>query len=315
MTISFVGAGALANGLARLLRAQGYTIGEIVAREGRQSKARAAALARVVGAAAATLATAKLRCDLLWLAVPEAAIETVAGELARRLELRAGVLQRMIQPQRLVQPQLLVQPQRLAQPRIVLHASGAFDSEALAPLAARGVHTGSAHPMMTFVAGEPPSLKGAWFAVEGAPAAVRAARAMAKKLGANSFAIEPGSKTLYHAFGAMLSPMLAAELEAAQRVGMRAGIDPRKVRRIMEPIVLRTVRNVLRNGAAKSFSGPLARGDVSTVAGHLKALRGTAESQVYRALMEYATQALPVNRRAEMRRLLERQRGAAKIDT
>ena len=42
----------------------------------------------------------------------------------------------------------------------------------------------------------------------------------------------------------------------------------------MEPIVLRTVRNVLRNGAGKSFSGPLARGDVSTVALHLESLDG-----------------------------------------
>jgi hypothetical protein len=303
-TISFVGAGALANGLARLLRAQGYTIAEIVGREGRQSKERTAALARAVGATAASIKTAKLECDVLWLAAPDAAIAQVAGELARLLEQRAGTSYPGKQ-----EAGLPGTPRRAVQPRIVLLASGALSSEALAPLAARGVHTGSAHPMMTFVAGEPPSLKGAWFAVEGVPAAVRAARAMAKKLGANSFAIKPGSKTMYHAFGAMLSPMLAAELEAAERVGLRAGIDARKVRRIMEPIVLRTVRNVLRNGAGKSFSGPLARGDVSTVAGHLESLRMMPEGEVYRALMEYATQTLPVNRREEMKRLLGHRRG------
>ena len=292
MTISFVGAGALANGLARLLRAQGCTIAEIVAREGPRSgsrkKTRAAALARDTGAEAATLATAKLVCEVLWLAVPDSAIEEAAAELARVLEQRGG------------------DPKRVAQPKIVLHASGALTSQALAPLAALGIHTGSAHPMMTFVAGEAPSLEGAWFAVEGAPAAVRAAREMATQLGANSFRIEPASKTVYHAFGAMLSPMLATELEAAERVGLRAGIDARQVRRIMEPIVLRTVRNVLRNGAGKSFSGPLARGDVSTVAAHLEALRGAAESQVYRALMEYAMETLRVNRVEEMKKLLER---------
>ena len=289
MTISFIGAGALANGLSKLLRGKGYTIAEIIAREGPRSKRRAVALAREVGAATATLATAKLACEVLWLAVPDAAIEESAAELARALEQRA--------------------PQRVAQPRVVLHASGALTSEALAPLAALGIQTGSAHPMMTFVAGEPPSLEGAWFAVEGAPAALRAAREMAKKLGANSFRIEPGSKTLYHAFGAMLSPMLATELEAAERVGLRAGIDARQVRRIMEPIVLRTMRNVLRNGAGKSFSGPLARGDVSTVAAHLEALRALPEGEVYRALMEYAMETLPVNRVEEMKRLLDPEKG------
>ena len=80
--------------------------------------------------------------------------------------------------------------------------------------------------MMTFVAGEPPSLKDAWFAVEGDPTAVRSARAMARALGAHSFTIQPGSKALYHAFGAMLSPMLATELAAAERVGLASRNQP-----------------------------------------------------------------------------------------
>ncbi len=302
LTISFVGAGALANGLAKLLRARGCTIAEIVAREGPRSKRRAAALAREVGASPVTLSTARLACDVLWLAVPDAAIEEAAAELARALEQREKDSPRTVQtkPSRAKPIE-----SRVVKPRVLLHASGALTSQVLAPLAALGIRTGSAHPMMTFVAGEPPSLEGAWFAVEGAPSAVRAAREMAKKLGANSFSIEPGSKTLYHAFGAMLSPMLATELEAAERVGLRAGIDARQVRRIMEPIVLRTVRNVLRKGAGKSFSGPLARGDVSTVAAHLEALRAMPECNVYRALMQYATETLPAKRRDEMKKLLE----------
>lgn len=275
-TISFIGAGALASGLAKLLRAQGFIIAEIVARESQGSKRKANALARSVGAMAVTLTNAKLTCDVLWLAVPDESVEGVSRLLAERVEL----------------------------PRVVLHASGALSSRALSSLAERGVQTGSAHPMMTFVAGEPPSLKGAWFAVEGGADAVLAARAMARKLGASSFTIEPESKILYHAFGAMLSPMLATELEAAERVGLRAGISSRDVRRIMEPIVLRTVTNILRNGAGKSFSGPLARGDVRTVAAHLETLGGSPESLVYRALMAYATEALPVKRSDEMKKLL-----------
>ena len=275
-SISFIGAGALAGGLAKSLYAQGFVIAEIVARDAPISKRKARALASSVGAVLATVANAKLTCDVLWLAVPDGAVEGVSRVLAGRAEL----------------------------PRVILHASGALSSGALAALAERGVHTGSAHPMMTFVGGEPPSLNGAWFAVEGSAAAVRAARTMARKLGAHSFVIEPGSKMLYHAFGAMLSPMLAAELEAAERVGLRAGISAGEVRRIMEPIVLRTVKNVLRSGAGQSFSGPLVRGDVDTVAGHLRSLGGSPESLVYRALMEYATGTLPVNRKDEMRKLL-----------
>jgi predicted short-subunit dehydrogenase-like oxidoreductase (DUF2520 family) len=277
-TISFVGAGALASGLAHLLHAQGLQIAEIVARSAPASKRKASALARSVGASAVTLKTAKLASDLLWLAVPDESVEEVSMALAGREAL----------------------------PPVILHASGALSSVALGALAARGVHTGSAHPMMTFVAGEPPSLKGAWFAVEGSPEAVGAARTMARKLGARSFTIEPGSKALYHAFGTMLSPMLATELAAAEELGLKAGINAQDVRRIMEPIVMRTVTNVLRNGAGKSFSGPLARGDVGTVAAHLKSLEDSRESIVYRALAEYATEMLPVKRSDEMKKLLRR---------
>ncbi len=65
-TISFVGAGALASGLAKLLRAQGFTIGEIIARPSPGIAAQGRARWRAtVGAAAATLAKAGLDCDLL----------------------------------------------------------------------------------------------------------------------------------------------------------------------------------------------------------------------------------------------------------
>jgi predicted short-subunit dehydrogenase-like oxidoreductase (DUF2520 family) len=279
-TISFVGAGALAGGLGNVLRAQGFQIAEIIARSAPGSKRKAIALARKLGASAVTLEASKLACDVLWLAVPDEAVEDVSQSLAKRREL----------------------------PRIVVHASGALSSLALKALAERGVKTGSAHPMMTFVAGEPPNLQGAWFAIEGSSEAVSAARAMARKLGAHSFTIAPESKILYHAFGTMLSPMLATELAAAEEIGLRAGIGAKDVRRIMEPIIMRTVRNVLRNGAGKSFSGPLARGDVKTVASHLDSLSGAPELDVYRALMEYATEMLPVKRSDEMKEILEKKK-------
>jgi predicted short-subunit dehydrogenase-like oxidoreductase (DUF2520 family) len=283
-TISFIGAGALAGGLAMLLRNCGYAIGEIISRPTPRSQRRAAKLAGAVGATSCTLAEARLDCDLLWLAVPDEAIASVAAELGAGAHL----------------------------PPIVLHASGALSSHALQQLADRGACTGSAHPLMTFVAGAPPSLAGAWFALEGAPVAVRAARTLATRLGAQSFIILPESKALYHAFGAMLSPMLAAELEAASRLGLRAGISAPKLRRLMRPIVERTVQNVLSQGAAKSFSGPLARGDVRTVAAHLEALDALPEAAVYRALAGYAMQTLPVARGDEMKKLLEKPQSKAR---
>lgn len=280
MTVSFVGAGALASGMARLLHAHGVQVAEIVSRPAKSSVRNAAALARQVGAEARTVASARYECDVLWLAVPDAAIARVAAQLAKTL---ARVERR---------------------PRVVLHASGARSSRELALLAKLGIATSSAHPMMTFVAGAAPSLEGVYFALEGAAEAVRAGRALARVLGAKCFVLDAAKKPLYHAFGAMLSPMLAAELEAAASLGRRAGIPEHELPALMRPIVERTVANVLAQGAAKSFSGPLVRGDVATMEAHLKALGRMPEAKVYRALSGYAVVKLPVGRRAAMKRAL-----------
>jgi len=47
---------------------------------------------------------------------------------------------------------------------------------------------------------------------------------------------------------------------------------------------------------------------VSTVAAHLKALEGSSESEVYRVLMGYAAEMLPVKRGGEMKKLLEKKK-------
>jgi hypothetical protein len=48
---------------------------------------------------------------------------------------------------------------------------------------------------------------------------------------------------------------------------------------------------------------------VRTVAAHLESLGGLPESPVYRALMAYATRALPVKRSDEMKKLLRAKTG------
>ena len=130
---------------------------------------------------------------MLWLAVPDGAIEQVAAEVAQALGERArrapacnqgernqgtdrGARNQGAQRAKASKALARGMAPHTAQPGVVLHASGALSSEALAALAARGIQTGSAHPMMTFVAGEPPDLRGAWFAVEGTAAAVRRPR-------------------------------------------------------------------------------------------------------------------------------------------
>jgi len=112
-------------------------------------------------------------------------------------------------------------------PPVILHASGALSSQALAELAKRGVHTGSAHPMMTFVAGEPPSLKGAVVCFRGQPAGAADGACHRSQTGRKKFHYRAWRKASVSRIRAMLSPMLATELAAAEKIGLRAGIGAR----------------------------------------------------------------------------------------
>ena len=187
----------------------------------------------------------------------------------------------------------------------VLHSSGALTSAALVPMAVRGAAVASLHPMMTFVRRSAPPLKGVGFAAEGARSVLRLTRALVGDLGGHWFTVAPAAKPLYHAWGAFASPLLIMELAQAEAVARAAGISDRQARRIMEPIVRRTIDNYFAHGAAAAFSGPLARGDVATVTRHLAELRRLpAARDVSRALARGALAALPVGRRPEMAKTL-----------
>jgi predicted short-subunit dehydrogenase-like oxidoreductase (DUF2520 family) len=74
----------------------------------------------------------------------------------------------------------------------------------------------------------------------------------------------------------------------------------------MLPILLRTVENYGKLGAAKGFSGPIIRGDVATVQRHLEVLRGAPiPKQVYLALAQAAVEYLPARNRDALKRMLQ----------
>ncbi len=220
---------------------------------------------------------------MTWLAVPDDAIGSCATALSAGREWRG---------------------------KVAFHSSGALSSDVLAPLRHSGAAVASIHPMMTFVrsANVPTApaldtLRGVCFAVEGDARAVRVAGDIARDLGGEVLKLNAERKAAYHAFGAFLSPLLVAELTAAEEVARAAGISKVHAQRILRPIVLQTVNNYLANGGQKAFSGPLVRGDVETVKRHLASLHGQA-LDVYVALARLAIRKLKVKNGQKMKQLL-----------
>lgn len=284
-TITIVGAGNLARALAPALRRAGYRIPEIVSRQANESRRRAQALARRMGAKAVASEEASWNADVIWLCVTDDAIAESARALSASADWRG---------------------------KIALHSSGALTSDQLAPLQQRGAGVGSVHPMMTFVRNAGTGLKGVAFALEGDGKAISLGRRIATDLGGIPFRIRKENKVLYHAMGSFSSPMIVAVLALAERIAAAAGIPRGKIPAAMRPILIKTFENYLKNGAPAAFSGPINRGDVETVRRHLSQLQKVPFARdVYTALGRAAVDLLPVKRKEEILRLFSEALGGS----
>ena len=164
----------------------------------------------------------------------------------------------------------------------------------------------SVHPMMTFVAGVTPSLRGVGFALEGDHQAVQVARQIVATLGGESFVIAKKNKALYHAWGTFSSPLLTSLLALSERIALAAGVPRAKVRRWAVPIVRQTLENYANQGAAKGFSGPIVRGDAAIVQKHLAVLKSVPTArEVYLALARSALHTLPAHNRQRLKKALD----------
>jgi predicted short-subunit dehydrogenase-like oxidoreductase (DUF2520 family) len=278
--ITLIGAGNLAQALGPALKAAGYKIDFVAARETASSRRRAAMLAGALEARTQSLNDAGPASDILWICHTDDALAETAKLLARKPGWSG---------------------------KIVFHSSGALTSDVLAPLKRKGASTASLHPMMTFVSGAIPKMEEVPFAVEGDTRAVAVARRIVRNLGAEIFAINKAAKPLYHALGSFSSPLIVAALVTAERVGQGAGLSASQTRRVMGPILRQTMKNYAERGAAAAFSGPIKRGDINTVLRHLKELkRVPGASEVYRALVKSALMDLPSAKRKELIKLVQK---------
>jgi len=277
--LALVGAGNLARALAASLPGAGYTIDVIVSRRQAASLRRARRLAGKVGASAVVVGGAQIHAEVVWFCVPDSAIPGAAAALKEAADWQG---------------------------KVALHSSGALTSDELSVLRQRGAAVASVHPLMTFVRASQPPLAGVPFAIEGDRKAVQAARAIVQNMSGQPFAIRKLDKGAYHAWGMFASPLLTALLAAGERIAAAAGVPREGAKKRVLPILRQTLANYAALGAAESFSGPIARGDVETVRKHLRVLRaipGTRE--VYIALARAALRDLPAKNRAALEKILK----------
>jgi predicted short-subunit dehydrogenase-like oxidoreductase (DUF2520 family) len=185
-------------------------------------------------------------CDLLVVAVRDDAIEAVAGRLA---DLEASY-------------------------DVACHLSGFTPVSALWSL---GPRIGSLHPLQTLPDPDRGSeaLAGAWAAITAEdPEVEDVLGGFARSLGMRPFLLDDRHKPTYHAASAAASNYVVEALGVAADLFGEAGVPFEAARPLTEAVV----RNVFDGGAGAALTGPVARADIPTVAGHLRAARAVSPS-------------------------------------
>lgn len=260
-----LGPGRLGSTLVVNLERAGFVVGAVSGRAGGAADP-AAHPPRL------SLTDALTGADVVWLAVPDDRIAEVARDVAGVLDSRGAA----------------------DRPTLAIHSSGLGSLALLDALDEAGLATLCVHPLQTFAAGKP-----AADALVGVPCAVTAGDEATGAFGADlvaclggvPFGLADDAKPLYHLAAAIASNLFVAlESEAATLLAAATGGSHGGSLGLLGPLVAATARNLAAGDAGRALTGPVARGDVSTVRAHLALLdeRAPHFGATYRALSREA---------------------------
>ena len=255
LKLGFVGAGRVGTGLATGFAQAGVEVLAVASR----SVASAQAFAkRVPGARVCAPQEVADRVDLVFLTVPDDAIEAVAS----RIKWRAG--------------------------SACVHCSGAAELDTLKKPAADGALAGGFHPLHMFgEKGESPgALAGCSIVLAGPDALVEKLERLARVLGAKPLRLPEGGRALYHAAANFSGAFVIALIQETIALWGKLGIAETDALAALLPLLRGTADNVEKLGAAGGLGSAIARGDVGTIRRHLDVLAKEAPGslELYRIL-------------------------------
>lgn len=259
--IGFVGAGVLGSGLALALHGLGYQVCAVASRSAGSAGALAGMLSgcRAVDGSQAVADAA----DLVFITTPDRAIESVAASVCWR----SG--------------------------QWVAHCCGAAGRSILESASDQGALTGAFHPFQTFAGLDSPEqavarLSGVTFALSAEGPLEEFLKGLAGALGGRAVVMAEELRPLYHAAAVLSCGYLVTLLQSAVEVWQAAGFTEAEGLEAVLALSRSTVDVVGRLGPQDGVTGPLVRGDVATVQGHLDALlaRAPEAARLYAALTE-----------------------------
>jgi predicted short-subunit dehydrogenase-like oxidoreductase (DUF2520 family) len=245
--IGIIGAGKVGTAVGVLLGRAGYTIAFVHDID----PARADEAGRTMGGVTPVLDAAAVSrdADILFITTPDRLIGKVADDIAGRGGIRAG--------------------------HIVVHMSGSLTSDVLGSVRDYGAAAASLHPLQSF-ADFTQALKnipGSVFCIEGDEDALPELRKMVTIFDGVEISVPKQDKALYHAGAVVASNYLVTLLWSAVMLLESVGMNDATALKALMPLVEGTLSNSKALGVPAALTGPIARGDATTIADHIAVMK------------------------------------------
>jgi len=289
-TLNLIGAGRVGQTLARLWTQAGvFAVQDVLTR----SPASAQTACDFVGAGVPVAHLDAMRPADVWLiATTDAQIAASAAALAAQ----AAQWPALAPASRTHQIGLATARPTAAQAAapfpIAFHCSGALGADQLAPLAALGWHTASAHPILSFATPQAACAQfpGTPCALEGHPAAHALLQDAFSAIGAQCFEVRSQDKLLYHAAAVFATNFLPVLQSVAEDAWRATGVPETLLPHLRASLLNNAVANITRLGPQGALTGPAARGDIAAIARQAQAVGAWDEKagDAYQALSALA---------------------------
>ena len=195
--------------------------------------------------------------------------------------------------------------------KIVCHCSGAMASDIFSDIDRYSCYGYSIHPLFAIHDryDSYKELSKSMFTIEGHPKYLDAFLSFFQTLGNACQVIPAEGKVRYHAAAAMASNLMVALVSACQKELIASGFSEENAKMALTPILTTNLQHIIEDGCVAALTGPLERGDTTTVSKHLQILEGNDRAiyqSLSRELLGIAGKKNPERNYEKMEELLKR---------
>jgi predicted short-subunit dehydrogenase-like oxidoreductase (DUF2520 family) len=171
---------------------------------------------------------------------------------------------------------------------LVFHLAGRFGLDVLQPVGHSGALLAALHPVRSLTDAQITleGFAGTACVAEGSDAALSVLEPLFTSIGGTWLPVAAIDRGLYHASVSIISNITKAVAWKAQKWQRKAGLPEQTATAVTHQLLNSTMEDLFHSGAKKSITGPVVRGDTSTIEAHLEAIRSThpEDVEVYRVL-------------------------------